>query len=417
MNSLQWVQEAKSLAKNLYLYLAKIEGMIEGSQEQNKINQKKWTLIGFDNITTLPNLDNSIKVSIANSPLKNQKENYETMQRIQKMKNVYQRVDGRYEWRKMINGVKHQIIERDLETLSKRIKAYKNSLKNGIKPQEKKQPETLYQTATRFYEQIILGQVKTKMIKSVSAKHYYQALLHFSQLKKNIGQYGKDEIINFLNGIEHHRTGAYCYFLLKRVFADEFEKGNLKRNPIATLKNPFSQARHGQKGTWLNLEQQRLLKANLDDSIFSKEILFYLMTGCRLNEAYDAKIDFEKQVVTVHRQKTEFSGVKETVIPLSSKFCELIKDDWPKMFVHSSYAFRKQLINLFKKLGIKNKSTHDLRHTFSSNLYYLGTDPKRQQYLMGHASIKLTYDIYTTLDMSVKKQDIIDIWGDLYPEF
>ncbi|MDR1917517.1 MAG: tyrosine-type recombinase/integrase [Christensenellaceae bacterium] len=70
-----------------------------------------------------------------------------------------------------------------------------------------------------------------------------------------------------------------------------------------------------------------------------------------------------------------------------------------------------------KSCGIHDKTTHDLRHTFSSNLYYLGVDAKRHQYLMGHSSIQQTYDTYTTLDMSVTKQDIIDIWGDFYTTY
>ena len=96
----------------------------------------------------------------------------------------------------------------------------------------------------------------------------------------------------------------------------------------------------------------------------------------------------------------------------------MIKDDWDKMFKIHSDNMTKNIKSYLEKLGIKNKTTHNLRHTFSTNTYYLGVDPKKQQYLMGHASITQTYDTYTSFDITITKQDIINIWGeDLYPEF
>lgn len=55
-----------------------------------------------------------------------------------------------------------------------------------------------------------------------------------------------------------------------------------------------------------------------------------------------------------------------------------------------------------------NKKLHDLRHTFSSNLFYLEVPDKKRQYLLGHSSIAITNDIYTHLDPNIKKQDILN---------
>lgn len=46
-----------------------------------------------------------------------------------------------------------------------------------------------------------------------------------------------------------------------------------------------------------------------------------------------------------------------------------------------------------------NISFHYLRHTYATDLYYAGVDIKTCQYLLGHASIKTTMDIYTHLDI------------------
>lgn len=368
----------------------------------------------FERIT---NLDNLNTVKPANSS-ESKTQEAEELKRIEKIKNARIRSDGRYEWRKMINGVRYQVIDSDLENLTKKIseikKQIKSKLKNAIPT---KTDMKLSHLANDYYESIIMGEVKTKMIKPESAWHYKQALKRVEKLNRPITTYTKDDITKFLFTITQHRTGAYCYFLIRRVFANEFEKGTIKTNPIASLKNPFSQKRCGKPKTWLNLEEQKLLKQHLDDSIFSKEILFYLFTGCRLEEAFTAEINFEQCIAKINRKKTEYSGVKTTYIPLSQKFCDYIKDDWPNMFKVTPHHVATQISRYLRKIGIPDKTTHSLRHTFSSNVYYLGTDPKRHQYLMGHSTIKLTFDIYTTLDITIKKEDIQDIWGDWYPEF
>ena len=87
------------------------------------------------------------------------------------------------------------------------------------------------------------------------------------------------------------------------------------------------------------------------------------------------------------------------------------------MFQKEKNYYTKAFQEYITKLGIKNKKLHDLRHTFSSNLFYLEIPDKKRQYLLGHASISITNDIYTHLDPNIKKQDILNLYKDLYPEF
>jgi len=87
------------------------------------------------------------------------------------------------------------------------------------------------------------------------------------------------------------------------------------------------------------------------------------------------------------------------------------------MFKYRLDYYGRQCSEFLAGLGIEGKSLHSLRHTFSSNHYYLGTPDKKRQQLMGHKNISMTNDIYTTLDPTVKKQDILDIYSDLYPQF
>ena len=55
--------------------------------------------------------------------------------------------------------------------------------------------------------------------------------------------------------------------------------------------------------------------------------------------------------------------------------------------------------------GFRNKSKllDLLRHTYATMLYHAGVDIKTAQYLLGHASIQMTMEIYTHLDTEKTK--------------
>jgi hypothetical protein len=406
----------EKVTQNIALAFKKL-GDIYGEYDQYELQNKPLQLIESNAyVKPTANFDNLIRLNAGN--FSQQKEEF--MQKIKEMKNARIRNDGRYEWRKMINGVLHHIIESEAKTFIDKVSRYKKRLKKNsnagkiIKPKESL---VLIDRIKIYYTRNIESQVNNGSIKYTSALRYKFAINMLTTLSKDINTYTKDEIIDFFNGVKTHRNGAYCFFLLKRVFADEQEKGNIKVNPIATLKNPFPLKKCVTKGSWINLQGQTLIRQNITNSLVGKEVLFYLVTGSRLKEAYKTKIDFVKQIAHIKRDKTEKYGATQTAIPLSKAFCDLIKNDWENMFKCSAGYVGQQIPAFLKSLGIFDKSTHDLRHTFSSNLYYLGVDPKKHQYLMGHSSIQQTYDTYTTLDMSVTKQDIISIWGEFYPIF
>jgi integrase len=57
-------------------------------------------------------------------------------------------------------------------------------------------------------------------------------------------------------------------------------------------------------------------------------------------------------------------------------------------------AVRKMLEPVFRKLSFP-MTLHQLRHTYSTILHKLGVDPKTHQYLMGHAELSTSYNVYT----------------------
>ena len=83
--------------------------------------------------------------------------------------------------------------------------------------------------------------------------------------------------------------------------------------------------------------------------------------------------------------------------------------------MHATTA-TKETKNIFNKIGIQ-KSLHELRHTCSANLYFLGAKDKYRQLQLGHASIVMTNDIYTNIKENIPKASLRELYGDLYPSF
>ena len=71
-------------------------------------------------------------------------------------------------------------------------------------------------------------------------------------------------------------------------------------------------------------------------------------------------------------------------------------------------ACRKTVEPVFKKLSF-NMTLHQLRHTYSTSLHKLGVDPKMHQYLMGHADLQTTLNIYTKVQRNQVEQVALKI--------
>ena len=363
------------------------------------------------------NIDNLIPMSNAESFNLKQKEEEELMrkkiERIGAMNNVRIRHDGRFEWRKTVLGISHQILESDPDVFLKRHSAYTKQLKKNGNLAKQTKPKESHKLIDLLWQNHNLYRVG-KIKHSSSEVHRTTIQKHMSCLTKDIRRYTKVEIQEYLNNIQYGRIAQICYLNLKSVFAEAAESGIIPRNIIATLKKPVHKV---DKGSWLLPPDQQKLMDNLPNNILGKEILFYIMTGARLTEAKHTTIDFKRRVASIERPKTEESGITKTELPLSKEFCDMIKDDWHKMFKLQKNMQGKKIRDFLESIGIYGKTTHDLRHTFSTNIYYLGVDPKKHQYLMAHTTLKMSYDVYTSLVPYIKKQDILKIYGNLYPKF
>ena len=81
-------------------------------------------------------------------------------------------------------------------------------------------------------------------------------------------------------------------------------------------------------------------------------------------------------------------------------------------YLNGDYVLAKYK-DILKNNGLKDKSFHDLRHTYATRLFELGEAPKTVQSLLGHSNVSITLDTYTHVLDSMKETAVSKL-NDLY---
>lgn len=356
------------------------------------------SILNIDNLLINNNKNIGLNLSQHDNSIKNNNGDFY-------MKNVRHRADGRWEYRKMIKGKSFNIISRNKEDLIKKIKTYKKQKTN--EPIIKTKLIDIIWDWYNLYKKDKIASYKT--YEYTINKHFSKNL--FNQHINNIQLF---DLQNFLNSIKEHRIAKYCYYIIKGAYFYALQNNIVKKDISMFL---VTQKNKTNKGTNFTFKEQQLIIQNLDKTDIKHEVLFYLLTGCRRTEGINVKssdINFEKKFIFINGTKTKSA---KRYIPISKNFADILSKNFNNMFKKSKEYYTKEFQRYLKMLNIKNKKLHDLRHTFSTNLYYLGVPDKERQYYMGHSSIVITNDIYTTLDPSINKNDILKLYNNLYPSF
>ena len=322
------------------------------------------------------------------------------------LKNIRKRKDGLWEYRKMLNDKRVSIYARTQKELLSEVKRLIQ------KPQPillQKQERTFFALALEWYN------LFKKDIKSASNyRIYINNDFSSTPFNQDINKITLIELQSFLNKIKLNRKTDYCFNIIKNVYKYALQKEVIKKNISEFLVKPKLSK---EKGKSFTLREQKLILENLEKTPIKNEILLFLLTGCRRTEACTIKlsdINFEKNVVFINGTKTKSA---KRYVNISEDFKKLLYNNFDNMFKKNLDYYTKEFQFYLNSLNIHNHKLHDLRHTFSTNLYYLGVPDKQRQYLMGHSSIVMTNDIYTTLDPTITKDDILKLYNNLYPNF
>ena len=249
------------------------------------------------------------------------------------------------------------------------------------------------------------------------------------------------DIKGLLAGMAEKGLSQSTIYAVRKILSGMFraarENELVTTNPVSPVKLP--KAREEEHLRALTVGEQNLLLSESHRCVYDTFIRAQLSSGLRCGElaGLDIKdIDFSQRIIHVRQALSRYSVNNRMVldlhppktktsirsIPMTDMFEQAVKAELkhrPEM--SSAYKERfgglvfrnsagnpvttgaynealKRLVDDINALGgerIDHFSSHCLRHTFCTRLIENNVSPKTVQYIMGHANVSVTMQIYT----------------------
>lgn len=217
--------------------------------------------------------------------------------------------------------------------------------------------------------------------------------------------------------------------VLKGLFASAEDEELILKNPCTRIKRVAVDEKHIEVFT---LREQRKLEYGVrqDGRLRMFGILISLYTGLRLGELLAltwSDVDFVRNTLAINKTKTSYcvdangytkpktkSSVRLIPIPPNVvAMLRLMKKhstcQWVVEYngnpIHER-GYQALFERLQRRLGIRPRGFHALRHTFATRAMECGTDCKTLSELMGHANAMITINRYTHSLMDTKRKAI-----------
>lgn len=321
------------------------------------------------------------------------------------MKNIRLRADGTYEARVTVNGKRFSLYSKNYRELQKKMTAFK------------KQP---YSSAsgTNFYEYCVSWAELFKK-KFVKAKQYKEILRQFDKIKNSAIDIPVSKITTLLlqkyyNTYQKSRAKEILFLYVNAALERAVKDGYFKFNPMSDV---VKERKIDNIRLPLTYQQQVALLDEIKDKWIEPYILIYLLTGMRKNEfkIKTIKDDIDENNVLRVLCEKKRDKIVYRFVDLTPETAELIKQ---AKFVHSIEFVSKEFRKILDKLNInKGYGLHTLRHTFTTNHFYLGTPDKVLQEWLGHEKLEVTKKHYMSIDRSLSKDKILALYPNKYYQF
>ncbi|MEO6977848.1 MAG: site-specific integrase [Mucilaginibacter sp.] len=210
--------------------------------------------------------------------------------------------------------------------------------------------------------------------------------LVFGRLDEQIISDFQEQLIKDCQG-----EGSSSYFArYKKMMKKAYKEKIINRNPATDV--PTKQGRPKKKDT-LSMEEIKLLSTTHTESVeIKRAFLFSCLTGLRWIDIKGLTwAAIRNKSMTVVQSKTE----REIFINLNDTALKLLGEPGkPKEFVFdlpTANGANKTVKAWVKRAGIAKKITwHNARHSFGTNLVFLGTDVIAASSLLGHSTLQYT---------------------------
>lgn len=329
-----------------------------------------------------------------------------TKEKGENMKGITKRNDGRYMIRKTIDN---QRITKYAKTIAEAKIILKNMLLGKIKPTKK---EHIKNYTLEQYSTLWLELYKKPFVK---AKSYSEIKGFVNKFNQKIGQiYLKDittdTLQQFMNTMQRNRRKEKTAMYLNAVLQKAVDTGIILKNPFkAVIKDKKMKCKNN---AYTYTEQVKILNA-IKRTDIEHEIIIYLMCGCRPKELPTKQnFDFENNIINIHGTKNDNALHRE--VEMSQNFASYIKQYLQTNEIKPELYVSRKFTQICNNIGIEKPLLYRLRHTFATNHFTLGTQPKYVQIWLGHSEISMTLDTYTDIDRTATKEKIKKLYNNFY---
>lgn len=315
------------------------------------------------------------------------------------------RADGRKCQTLVVDGKKHYFYGRSQTEINAKIVDFFTSGEHT-------------KQASPLFSEVVDDYMRAASLSPNTSRQYgYQAKWAKEQFKGlEISEIDRKAVSKTLKDLEDGRTAKtvreYKIFL-SLVFKHAISEGIIDTDPTEGIQVSGKESSKRRRLT----EDEIAIINNHRDSEYSGFLWFFILhTGLRKGErlAIDwSDIDMISDMISVSKSlywdpdpkikkpKTK-AGIRTVVIDpvLKKQLSEITIKDGHLFSYDGDYYHRKRTethwIRFKDSVGLPaDISPHSLRHTYRSMLHDKGVDVKTAQYLLGHASIQTTMNIYT----------------------
>lgn len=326
---------------------------------------------------------------------------------------IRMRPDGRYELRFYYNKKQYSVYDKNVSKLKKK------------KADKLKELKTLYIATTQSknntyklndWYKIWLETYKKPFIKPDSLsniKIYFE-----KHILKKFGNWYLDnikaaDIQQYLNRLEKNRTKEFICTYFNACLQKAADLEYITKNPFILVVKDKA-IKKVRPAFTIDQQEQILTYVKSNDFEFYKLIMFYLATGVRRSEALSiTKSDFDENILHIKGTKTYKSDRR---IKITDELKKLIIGDNQKLFDYKEDTVTSKFKAILRTLKIEG-TLHCLRHSYATNQYYLGTPAKEVQIYLGHTDVNMTLNVYTNIDISHNKTEIIEKIKKLYNNY
>jgi integrase len=292
-------------------------------------------------------------------------------------------------------------IENKLDIILRVLKEQGCNKSQYIEPQIKQ--TMLYTYLDEWLNEVKAPKIKPKSLKVLQSgvERYIKPIIN----DKPLTAVRSSEMLTAIESCPYSYMRQVVYCIFCAVFKRAYQCDLITESPAAKL--DFVK-HYRNKGRALTSDEQAAFIKALDNEPTRPLWLFYMLSGCRCNEALTLlwqDIDEEQQRIYIRGTKTYYS---KRYIPLFPQLSELLAE-----IPHNNervFPYTVRVIKLhFDRIRRANGFTfriHDLRHTFATRCLESGITINTVSKWLGHSSPTTTATIYQHIQIDFERQEV-----------